>query len=278
MEFRTLENTTVAEVLNVFNLSFLNSISPFQLTKDEFEQKIKNESIDFKLSAGAFIDNVLVGFILHAKDLLNNKWVAYNAGTGVEPNFRGRKIIPQLYRFILPILKNKAINKVQLEVVTENVIALSIYKNIGFEIKRELNCYKGSIYKKREQKHEIRDLKNYDWLILRSFWDVNPSWQNQITAVNNAFDKNVSIGIYDQEILLGYMIYNPISNKIQQLAVDQKHRRKGLGRHLLEHISTNNDKELLLNNADNSSKDVTSFFETLGIDIRLKQYEMSLEI
>lgn len=278
MEFRTLENTSVDEVSTVFNLSFLNSIAPFQLTKEEFEQKIKNESIDFKLSAGAFIEGKLVGFIMHAKDLIHNEWVAYNAGTGVDPDFRGNKIISKLYDFIIPIIKSNGIDKIQLEVITENAKAFSIYERIGFKINRELNCYKGLIDKKGEHKYEIRVLRNYDWQTMKSFWSIQPSWQNEITAVNHSFDKNTSLGIYDREILLGYVIYNPISNKILQLAIDKKQRRKGLGRQLLEHISEHNNKDLLLNNVDNSVEEVTSFFQYLGLDIRLKQYEMSLKL
>lgn len=278
MEFRTLENTAIDEVSAVFNVTFLNSIAPFQLTKEEFSQKIKNESIDFKLSAGAFIEDKLVGFIMHAKDLINNEWVAYNAGTGVDPDFRGNKIISKLYDFILPIIKSNGIHKIQLEVITENTKALSIYERIGFKINRELNCYKGFIGKKEERKYEIQELKNYDWQTMKSFWSIQPSWQNEITAANNSFDKNKSIGIYDQKILLGYVIFNPISNKILQLAIDKKKRRKGLGRQLLEYISEHNSKDLLLNNVDNSNEEIISFFQSLGIDIRLKQHEMSLEL
>lgn len=278
MKFKTLENTAINEILAVFNLSFLNSVAPFQLTKSEFEHKIKNDSIQLELSAGAFVDHKLVGFILHGKDFINNQRVAYNAGTGVDPNFRGNKIISQLYDFILPIVKDEGITKMQLEAITENAIALSIYKRIGFKINRELDCYKGFINTKRENHYEIRALEKYDWQIMESFWDCQPSWQNSITAAQNSFDNNASIGIYDKEMLLGYMIYNPISNKIQQLAIDKKHRRKGLARQLLSYASENNNQELLLNNIDNASKDTASLLLSLGLEIRIKQYEMTLEI
>jgi ribosomal protein S18 acetylase RimI-like enzyme len=278
MKFKTLENTTIDEILAVFNLSFANSIMPFRLTKDQFEHKIINDSIKLELSAGAFIANKLVGFILHGKDFINNQSLAYNAGTGVDPNFRGNKIISQLYDFILPVLKDKGITKMQLEAITENAIALSIYKRVGFKINRELDCYRGFINAISENHYEIRVLEKYDWQIMESFWDCQPSWQNAITAAENSFDNNTSIGIYGKEILLGYMIYNPISNKIQQLAIDKKHRRKGLARQLLGYASENNNQELLLNNIDTASKDTASLLLSLGLEIRIKQYEMSLEI
>jgi len=278
MKFKTLENTTTEDILAVFNLSFLNSIAPFQLTKEEFEFKLNNDSIKLELSVGAFIDNKLVGFILHGKNRINNQSVAYNAGTGVDPNFRGNKIISKLYDFVIPILKTNGVTKMQIEVISENTNALPIYKNVGFKIDRELNCYKGTLEPNGNSAPEIRELTEYDWQIMESFWDCQPSWQNSITAAENSFNNNISIGIYDKEMLLGYMIYNPISNKIQQLAVDNKHRRKGLGRELLQYVSKNNNKELLLNNVDTASKATTSFLLSLGLKIKIKQYEMSFEM
>jgi ribosomal protein S18 acetylase RimI-like enzyme len=278
MTVKTLENTTIEEILTVFNSSFSNSILPFELTKEQFEHKINNDSINLKYSAGAFIDNQLIGFILHGIDNINNEIVAYNAGTGVDPNFRGNKIISQIYAYIIPILKNSKVTKMQLEVISGNEKAISIYRSIGFKINRELNCYKGFIKPKSDNKYEIRALHNYDWELMQSFWDIMPSWQNDVTALKNSQSNNKSVGIFDNELMLGYLIYHPISNKIQQLAIDKKHRRKGIGSLLLNYIAENNNSELIANNIDPYSKDTSSFFLNAGLDIRMKQYEMSLEI
>src|SRR5690606_29690813 len=102
--------------------------------------------------------------------------------------------------------------------------AIKTYKNIGFKIIRELNCYKGSLnINHTNNDFEIRELGAYDWQKLQSFWDLKPSWQNSVTAVEQLKKSNISIGIYDQGELLGYTIFNPKIKRIHQLSVDKNY-------------------------------------------------------
>lgn len=114
------------------------------------------------------------------------------------------------------------IDKLLLEVITTNEPAIKTYKNIGFKIIRELNCYKGSLNITNND-FAIRVLEAYDWQKLQSFWDLKPSWQNSIIAVEKLKNTNISIGIYDEEKLLGYTIFNPKIKRIHQLSVDKNY-------------------------------------------------------
>lgn len=200
----TLESVTTNELLAVFNSSFSDYIVPFHLTKEQLEDKIKSDRIGLKLSAGAFEGNNLIGFILHGYDTVDYVKVVYNVGTGVIPTKRGNKLTKRLYEYLLPIFKVQNIDKVVLEVITENKPALTTYKSIGFETVRKLNCYKGSInIINTPSDLEIRELTYHDWRQLQSFWDWKPSWQNSITAVEILKSTNISIAIYKGEKHVG---------------------------------------------------------------------------
>ena len=67
MEFKTLANITTDELLSVFNYSFSDYVVPFHLTKEVLTSKIAAEKLDMNLSAGAFEDGKLVGFILQSE-------------------------------------------------------------------------------------------------------------------------------------------------------------------------------------------------------------------
>lgn len=276
---KTLENITTEKLLEVFNLSFSDYVVPFCLTKEQLEDKIKSDSIKLEFSVGAFEDEQLIAFILHGYDTIDNLKIVYNAGTGVIPAKRGNKLTAKLYEYILPILQENDIDKLLLEVITTNEPAIKTYKNIGFKIIRELNCYKGSLnITNTNNDFEIRELEAYDWQKLHSFWDLKPSWQNSITAVEQLKKSNISIGIYDREKLLGYTIFNPKIKRIHQLSVDKNYRRKGVGRQLLAHIATNYGKEISIINVDNTSAETLNFFNAIGLDIYIKQYEMELPL
>lgn len=274
---QTLENTPTNELLNVFNLSFSDYNVPFHLTKEQLENKIKNDDIKLELSVGAFQDKKLVGFILHAFDIKDNQKVIYNAGTGVIPSQRGKKLTTQLYNFILPIFQPLDIDKVILEVITENKTAIKIYQNVGFVVSRKLNCYKGKMNAENNiNKYVIKKIETYNWPKLRSFWEFKPSWQNAITAVENLKESNISIGIYDDDLLLGYLIFNQTSMRIQQFAIDKKYRNQGLAKSLFSHLGKNFSAEISIVNIEDSAIETTKFLDNQGLKNYINQYEMEL--
>jgi GNAT superfamily N-acetyltransferase len=142
-----------------------------------------------------------------------------------------------------------------------------------------LNCFKGSIdIPNTNNDFQIREMREYDWQKLYSFWDFKPSWQNNSTAVERLQQSNISIGIYENEKLLGYTIFNPKLKRLHQLSVDKNYRKRGIGRRLLKHISTNYGKDISITNIDNSSKETLKFLTGVGMNIYIKQHEMELTL
>ncbi len=276
---QTLENTTLEKIAAVFNESFSDYIVPLSLTTGQLENKIKNDSIQLAFSAGAMEDDKLVGFILHGYDVVSNEKIIYNAGTGVIPSHRGKKLTRQLYDFIFPLLQSNDVSRVQLEVITENKPAIKTYQNIGFQMARELNCFKGSVNTVDQVHHyKIQPLENYDWEQLQSSWDWNPSWQNSITAINNLQQVNASFGIYAGEQLLGYIIFNPLSKRVQQFAVHKEHRGHGIGTQLFHHIAHNFGRDISVINVEHGTAETDRFLKSIGLEIYVKQYEMEFRM
>lgn len=277
MTFKTLENITTDELLEVFNHSFSDYMVPLKLTKQQLESKLNSENIKLPLSAGVFENNKAIGFILHGYDTINGMATAYNGGTGVIPGKRGSNLTAKMYEYIMPVLHQQGIKKIQLEVITENNAAIKVYEKIGFAINRSLYCWKGTISKKQiTGKFSIADLNEYDWEKLKSFWNWNPSWQNAVRAVENIKSSNISKGLYYKNDLIGYIIYNPITKRVQQFAVDKSYRNKGAGRLLHETIAAINNNEITIINADGSATETTAFLNKLGLKIFIAQHEMEL--
>jgi ribosomal protein S18 acetylase RimI-like enzyme len=263
---QTLQHSTLSQVVEVFNESFSDYIVPLNLTMEQMENKIKNDSIQLAFSAAAFESDKPVAFILHGYDVVNHEKIIYNAGTGVIPSRRGNSLTRKLYDFILPRLHSNEISKIQLEVITENKPAIKTYQNIGFEIVRELNCYKGSVIPViANNDFQIQYLDNYDWDELQSFWDWKPSWQNSITAVENLKHVNASFGIYTNEILLGYLIFNPATKRVQQFAVHKDHRGAGIGKQLFRCLADSFGNEISIINIDEASVETAEFVKSIGL-------------
>ena len=281
MEFKTLANTSIDEILSVFNHSFSDYVIPFHLTKEVLISKITAEKLDMNISVGAFEEGRLVSFILQSEKVENGEKIIYNGGTGVVPESRGKGLVRKMYDFIIPVLKERNANTLLLEVIEGNQPAIRAYENLGFTIVRRLLCFNGSI-KQGEGNAEvsIRDLNDFQWKLLCCFWDIEPSWQGSVFVLEPMPENYVTLGAYMEDKLVGYIVYSPAVKKIYQFAVDKNYRNRGIGTKLFNAIKEKNGGQTIaLNNVDDSSENTSQFLsERVGLNNWLSQFEMKRPI
>lgn len=278
MEFRTLTNVSVNEILEVFNLSFSDYIVPFHLTKEMLTSKIAAEKLDMDISVGGFEDGKLVSFILQSEKIEDGQKIIYNGGTGVVPESRGKGLVRKMYDFIIPVLKERNADILLLEVIEGNAAAIRAYENLGFTIVRKLLCFKGDISSGKENKEiTIKEMDEFPWDSLRSFWDIEPSWQGCVYVLDPMPESYTTIGAYADEKLVGYIIYNPLARKIHQIAVDKNYRKQGIGSILFNTIA--DGKPIAINNVDDISVETRRFLDQkIGLENWLSQFEMKRAI
>lgn len=279
MNLKSLNGISIKDILNVFNESFADYFVPFKLTEDQLASKMTVDKISLDLSVGVFEHEKPIAFILHGFDTINNQKVVYNGGTGVVPQSRGRGLTKKMYEFALPILEKREINKIVLEVIRENIPAIKSYERAGFKTTRDLACFKGvSIHKHSNSVVETDELQNYDWNLMESFWDINPTWQNSKNVLIDLKNDNDSRAAYVNGKLVAYVIYNPKGKKIQQIAVDKAYRRQGIASKLIAELAEKHGNSFSVINVDKQAKHVTGFFESLGFENFLEQLEMELKL
>ena len=275
MEIKTLEAADKKEILNVFNASFANYLIPMKLSEAQFTLKMSRDKIDLGVSVGAFENGSLIAFILHGLDNINKEKVVYNAGTGVIPKKRGSGLTKKMYRFIFPTLIKKGVDKLMLEVITENIQALQSYKKSGFKTNREVLCYKGKANLLNTTRSiEVKKMFEYNWEVMESFWDVHPTWQNSKNVVNALQNSNFSLGAYIESDLIGYVIYNPAQKRIQQIAVKRDFRQKGIASTLVLELINSYGNMFSVINVDKSSECLNAFLTKIGLEINIRQLEM----
>ena len=144
MTLQILEKIAFEPIVATFNAAFSDYFVPIKLTKDLLVNKMTVEHIRLKYSVGAFDDGQLIGLILGGLDTVEGKKMAYNGGTGVVPNRRGKGITPKMYEFLLEIYRKEAVDMALLEVIDKNTAAIRSYEKVGFQVLREFDCVKGA--------------------------------------------------------------------------------------------------------------------------------------
>lgn len=250
-----------------------------QIDKNEFQMMLSRRGFVPELSFGAFDEGQLVSFTLNGIGMFNGQKTGYDTGTGTVKEYRGKGLATEVFSFSIPVLKNAGITQYVLEVLQHNTKAISVYKNLGFEASREFNYF---VQHKDEIKHSFRSLK-YELrridLDLKEqmvrFHDFAPSWQNSFESIARRRSDFIILGAFDGKTLVGYCIFAPDTGDITQIAVDKNYRLQGIASSLIGEVAKENKHQnIKLINAEVGCDSMKYFIESLGIQLRGKQFEM----
>jgi len=168
-----------------------------------------------------------------------------------------------------------------LEVLQHNSSAVSVYRKQGFEVSREFNYFVESATNVRLEKYDLPtgyriqpvDLNLKEHMI--ACQDFAPSWQNSFGSVERRLTDFRMWGVFAEETLAGYCIFEPNSGDITQLAVSRSHRSRGLATCLLhEAAQINRHKNIKLINTDTRCEAMTRWAESISLTLQGKQFEM----
>ena len=279
MIFKSLEGISIQDLTHAFNSAFSDYIIPFHFSPDQLAEKLKADKFSPQYSVGAFDGNKLIGFIFHGYEEVDSIKTLYNGGTGVVPQHRGNGLTQQMYDYVLPILKEKEIDRIQLEVISSNLSAIRSYEKTGFTHDRSVTCFKGTILPRQVDKNlNIKIVEQPNWEHWLQFQETSPTWQNSNHVLSSIHDRTLCLNLSKGDLNLGYCIFNPKMNRIHQIGVYADYRRQGIGSQILEYIRQHYCQEISIINIDNNANPLINFFKNSGLQTTIEQIEMSLSI
>jgi len=284
LEIREFLPSDLPDMYGAFMAAFSDYLLPMQYSYHDFKIKfVQKLQPDLEFSAGAFYQSKLVGFIFSSIDEYQDRLTAYNGGTGVIPNWRGKGITRQLYQFIFEKCREKKINRCLLEVVTTNDKAIYVYEKIGFKKNRYLKCYKlvhGALPDlKNTDSFKIRQNPRPNWNQYRQFKDFQVSLLDTDIKIQRNLKNEPILEIFNGDGLAGYCSFQPHSGRISQLAIRPSKRKKGIGKALLKEIYRRSRvKYLTIINVPQEATEMHNFLTKCGFENQVDQYEMTKDI
>ena len=232
IRIKSLKNTSFDESLEAFRQAFAEY--EMQLNRAELQAMLKRRGFDPEFSFAAFDGDKIVSFTCNGIGDFNGIRTAYDTGTGTLKDYRGTGLATRVFESSIPFLKEAGIKEYLLEVLQHNTGAVSVYRKIGFRVTREFYYFRAENRQVRNEVHvdipyTLQAIRIEDHVSISDFWDFKPSWQNSLEAIGRAADTFVCLGVFTEDRLVGYGVFEPVSGDVTQIAVDRSFRRKGIG-------------------------------------------------
>jgi len=278
---RPLQDTDIDQMHQCFTEAFQGYFVPMQLSKAQFRHRFCDKlAINLALSAGAFDGNVLVGFIFTSTGLYNGVVTAYNAGTGVLPTHRGRGITVHMYNKLQQWCTARGIRQCLLEVITANKGAIRSYERCGLHMVEKYRCFQLPVDRPlvANGAHpvvRIHRATKAHWPQYEAFWQATPSFSSTPQVIDREGTAMYIAEAYLANALVGYIIFDPKTGRIEQLAVAPALNRQGIGSALLQYADQQTSVAgMSVLNVPESTPEMVAFFQSRGFINHLNQYLM----
>ncbi|MCU6710828.1 GNAT family N-acetyltransferase [Paenibacillus sp. J5C_2022] len=133
IEIRSIDECTIRELTTIWNAAF-HQDAQMARTSMQTVQYLGDRNIRTDVSVVAFQNNKAIGFVYVGwKDVLGRK-LAWNGGTGVHPDFRGRDLGRMMLQEAISRMQQEGVEHFSLETRTDNVPAIRSYEKCGMAI------------------------------------------------------------------------------------------------------------------------------------------------
>ena len=161
--------------------AFADYIVPLQPDADTFKATLSARGFDPEASFVAVDDDEVIGFW----NVATRRTKRYLIGSGTRIGHRGRGLASRLGMAAISSAKNVGIESFWLEVIKGNTGAERLYRKMGFDVTRKLDCYRFNHPSPDRSSCKLSDFDTVANVIQRySTWE--PTWQNATETITGS--------------------------------------------------------------------------------------------
>ncbi|RBP95697.1 acetyltransferase (GNAT) family protein [Cytobacillus firmus] len=187
MKIKKLSQVTLEEALTAWNKGFEGYIVPIKMDIQAFVNRMASEGLSPEKSIVVFMHGEPCGIIMNGFRKINGRKIAWNGGTGIAPQYRGKGLSAAMMSEVLSIYKAENVQTAVLEAIEENERAIKLYKKAGYAITDQLLYLNKKLTQKEigplmESHLAIKKIYPEQLQSLR-FYDIDAAWQCQWQSV-----------------------------------------------------------------------------------------------
>ena len=262
--YQPLQGVSMEQLAACFNLAFSDYEQSISFTPESMKYYLTASNVDLSLSYGAFREEEMVGFILNSAGIYQEQKVVFDAGTGVIPQHRGKKVFSDLFAYTCQQLRQRGVTGYYLEVLQSNHHAVAIYSKKGFSVRREYSVLVAS-GPRPDWDRGIPALPYSDFTPFATQFSVEPSFEHTSHGVVQNPQLYEVLYLEDR----AYCIYAKRNGELIQLHYHDLEALKDVISALIRRYP-----RAMAKNIDYAYPDVIQMLKDLGFTEILKQYEM----
>ncbi|SOC43238.1 GNAT family N-acetyltransferase [Ureibacillus acetophenoni] len=277
MNIKKLAQCTLDDVLTAWNEGFEGYFVQIKLNAEAFLNRLVGEGLSPSQSIVAFDENNPVGIVLNGFRQVDGKKIAWNGGTGVATDYRGKGVSRAIMEETLEIYKQENVEVATLEVIKENERAIKLYEKYGYEITDHLLFISGEYKPEVSGSLGIKDdLIRPEQLSGLSFYKEDVPWQ---CGWQSAKQGEAKVFYNDVDKPLGYAIYRRVWNDEKKLDRIVFHQLELLDKEKVEYIpkfiaSITTEPVNITTINFSASNPVSNYFIEQGLKVSTEQYQM----
>ncbi len=272
---------TTDQLTALLNASYDDYATPIRFRPDQFDFFVRAHDILLDQSLAVRDEDDLIGIVLLGRRGARG-WVA---GLGVEPTHRGQGVARALMTGVMENARRLGLERLQLEVLSDNARARQLYEDLGWQLGRELLVWERDeeqgplpIHRERAVAMDPRELleAHFD-----AWHEVRPTWQREKATLLHYADAGMKgwAIVRDGRPVAYVLGFPPREGRMHLLdvAVDPAVGYKSAGRAMIQNLHGMFKTTTQLPNEPVESK-LNFLFAAMAYHVVLRQHEMTFDL
>ncbi|MDQ0915155.1 GNAT family N-acetyltransferase [Paenibacillus sp. V4I5] len=138
MIFKRMSELSAEDMVSLWNKGFEGYFLNSTMNLDKFLSRTVNEGLSLEHSLVVYENSDPIGFVMNGFRVIEGKRVAWNGGTGIAEEHRGKGIGKILMERNLQLYREQGADIALLEALIQNKAAIKLYQSVGYGITEQL--------------------------------------------------------------------------------------------------------------------------------------------
>jgi ribosomal protein S18 acetylase RimI-like enzyme len=138
ISYKRLSELSIEDVVALWNRSFEEYYVNMTMTVSSFLKRVVFEDLSLEHSFAAYEDGQAIGIVLNGFRQVEGKKTAWNGGTGIALDYRGKGVGLALMQKNIELYQSEGVQLAKLEAFIQNDRAIKLYEKVGYRINDNL--------------------------------------------------------------------------------------------------------------------------------------------